>query len=266
MTLHVGLGGEFKSSMTRREEIVSLIYCCRRERPDLSSIFHPRLARLLCIASIAVGAWLSLASAARAEPPPGISFDIPSQPLEAALDVYGAVTRTQVFYETALAAGRQSNQVKGVYTPYAALRLLLGGTGLDFDYTTERTVALTPARRPASNARSQVEGHPDIGKFDHFLGGVQAGVMAALCGHPEARPGDFKVAVRFWITGSGAIANPALLASTGKPSRDLAITNILARLAFSEPPPAQMPQPITMVLTTAASPRDRDSCADAERG
>lgn len=194
-----------------------------------------------------------------------MSFDIPSQSLEKALDIFGAASRTQVFYEAVLAAGRRSNEVKGTYAPDAALKLLLAGTGLAFDYTTERTIALVPART-SGPVLAEADGHPDLVKFDHFLGGVQAGVMAALCRHADARPGDFKVAVRFWITRSGAITNPVLLASTGKNSRDLAIAGILARLSFNEPPPAQMPQPITMVLTAAVGPRDRDSCADPEKG
>ena len=209
---------------------------------------------------------LRLTSSARAETARGISFDIPSQPLVAALDAYGASSRTQVLYEAALAAGRRSSTIKGLYTPDAALRQLLAGTGLDFDYTAEHAITLVPAKAPDPRARAEAERHQYIARFDHFLGGVQAGIIAALCRYPEARPGDFEVAMRFWVTGAGAIANPVLLASTGTPTRDRAIASILSRLSFSEPPPPEMPQPITMMLTNKASSRDRDICADAGKG
>ncbi len=205
-------------------------------------------------------------SAARAETVREILFDIPPQRLETALDVFGAVSRTQVLYETALAAGHWSNGVKGAYPPDTALRLLLAGTGLDYDYTTERAITLVPSRAPDPSAHAGADIRRHIARFDHFLGGVQAGIMTALCRNSEARPGDFKVTMRFWINGAGAIVSPSLLTTTGKPSRDRAITNVLTRLAFSELPPADMPQPITMVLTGTGASGDRDGCADAEKG
>ncbi len=206
---------------------------------------------------------LRFTSSARAETARGISFDIPSQSLEAALDAYGASSRTQVLYEAALAAGRRSSGIRGLYTPDAALRLLLSGTGLDFDYTAERAITLVPAKAPDPRVRAEAERHRYIARFDHFLGGVQAGIIAALCRYPETRPDDFEVAMRFWVTGAGAIANPMLLASTGKPARDRVIASILSRLSFSEPPPSEMPQPITMMLTNKTSSRDGDICAEA---
>jgi hypothetical protein len=189
----------------------------------------------------------------------GIDFNIPSQPLEAALDAYGAASRWQVLYETALTSGRRSTEVKGVYTQEAALRLLLSGTGLDFAYTEERSFTLAPAR-PQAQARQTAR----ITEFSRFLGGVQTAVMAALCRRPETRPGTFRLAMQFWIGGSGAIENPGLLNSTGMAERDAAIADALTRVAFGEAPPAGMPQPVTMVLR-AGPPSGKDECAGAGR-
>ncbi|MDB5607895.1 MAG: Secretin/TonB short N-terminal domain protein [Bradyrhizobium sp.] len=105
----------------------------------------------------------------------GTQFNIPSQPLEVALDAYGAASRLQVLYETALTSGRRSTEVKGVYTQEAALRLLLSGTGLDFDYTEERAFTLVPA-----GPRSRAGLNRQIADFNQFLGSVQVGVMAAV--------------------------------------------------------------------------------------
>lgn len=208
---------------------------------------------------------LWLVSLARAEMTHKISFDIPAQSLEAALDAYSAISRTQVLYEAALAAGRRSDGVRGVLAPDVALKLLLSGTGLDFDYTTERAITLVPVKQPSTRAGTEAQRLRHIAQFDRFLGGLQAGILSTLCKHPEARPGGFEVAMRFWVTGSGAIAGPLLLASTGKPTRDRAILGVLSRLSFNEPPPPEMPQPITMMLSRKASQHDGDACAEAAK-
>jgi TonB family protein len=216
--------------------------------------------------ALAAHGWLRWLPAAAAETAVTLLFDIPAQPLETALDVYGEQSRTQVLYESTLAAGRRSTAVKGNYPPAAALYVLLQGTGLDFDYTAERAITLLPSTIPALGAVAEARRREYIARFDRFLGGVQAGVMTALCHHPEARPGDFEVAIRFSINNTGTVINPSLIASTGSPSRDRAILAILARLAFSEAPPAGMPQPIAMKLTQLASSRDRNVCGEAAPG
>ncbi len=235
--------------------------------------FRLRLFRLVFVV-LAVGAVFEatgkqgsswLVSFARAEMTQKISFDIPAQSLESALDAYSAISRVQVLYEAALAVGRHSDGVRGVLVPDVALKLLLAGTGLDFDYTTERAITLVPVKQPNIRAGAEAERLRHIAQFDRFLGGLQAGILSTLCRHPEARPGGFEVAMRFWVTGSGAIVSPLLLASTGKPMRDRAILGVLSRLSFNEPPPPEMPQPITMMLTGKASLRDGDACAEAAK-
>jgi secretin/TonB-like protein len=187
------------------------------------------------------------------------AFDIPSQPLELALDAYGAASRLQVLYESALTAGRRSAELKGTYTQQAALQQLLSGTGLDFNVTADRafTLVLVPTRPPLEQSRP-------IADYSQFLGGVQTGLIAALCRRPETRPGAYRLALQFWIGGSGQIETPHLLSSTGVASRDAAITGMLERMALGQAPPAGMPQPITMVLRAGARGGD-DECAGARR-
>ncbi|MDQ8727920.1 STN domain-containing protein [Bradyrhizobium sp. LHD-71] len=180
-----------------------------------------------------------------------ISFDIPAQPLEAALEAFGERSRLQVLYETALTAGRRSSEVKGIFTRSTALRRLLSGTGLEFNYTGELAFTLVPART--------TDPTKSIAAFNRFLGSVQASVLAALCQSPETRPGAFRLAMQFWIGSAGRIENPRLLNSTGVNGRDAAITDALKRVAFGQTAPSEMPQPITMVLK--AGPADaRDEC------
>jgi hypothetical protein len=78
-----------------------------------------------------------------------LSFDIPAQSLETALEAFGGRSRLQVLYETALTAGRRSNDVNGIFTRSAALRQLLSGTGLAFTYTEDRAFTLVPIRTAA---------------------------------------------------------------------------------------------------------------------
>jgi hypothetical protein len=199
---------------------------------------------------------LALAGAVSAQPASHeteIRFDIPSQPLETALDVYGAASRLQVLYETALTAGKRSTEVSGVFTREAALRRLLSGTGLAFGYTDERAFTLVPAAPPKVRR---------VADFNSFLGSVQADLMAALCSQSVTRPGKFRLAMQFWIGGSGGIEHPSLLDSTGVAARDAAITDVLVGMRFRNNAPADMPQPITIVLR-AGPPAGTDECSSA---
>ena len=51
-----------------------------------------------------------------------IAFDIPAQPLDAALASYFRATGVQLLYDSALTAGRRSGAVRGNFTPRGALR------------------------------------------------------------------------------------------------------------------------------------------------
>lgn len=211
------------------------------------------------IAALVIAAFALVVSAraSQAQEPADneLSFDIPAQSLESALEAFAEQSRLEVLYETALTDGRRSSEVKGVFARSAALRQLLSGTGLEFTYTAERAFTLMPVRTATGPSRI-------MANYDRFLGGVQAGVLAALCQNPETRPGAFRLAMQLWIGHSGRIENARLLNSTGVNRRDAAITETLRRLVFGQSPPSDMPQPVTMVLS--AGPADgRDECGSA---
>jgi hypothetical protein len=192
--------------------------------------------------------------AGSADPDPEIAFDIPSLSLESALAAFGAKSGYQVLYETALTVGRRSHEVKGVYTPDTALRQLLSGTGLGFDYIEDHAFTLLEA--PLEPARNVMD-------FREYLGVVQSGLMAALCQRPETQPGVYNVAMQFSIGRSGRIENPHLLGSTGAETRDSAIMAALSRLTVSRDPPTGMPQPVTMVLKS--DERGARECQEGRR-
>lgn len=184
-----------------------------------------------------------------------VSFDIPAQPLNAALTAYGAATGLQMLYNSALADGRRSEGVTGTLTPDAALRALLAGSGLVGHRTDIDAITIAPAS-PQRAAGATPAVVPDA----RFLGALQAGILEALCRRGETRPGSYRLALQLWISPDGAIRRAVLLGSTGSAGRDAALAGALQDLAIGMAPPAGMPQPVTMTIVPKAL-REGQECA-----
>jgi TonB family protein len=189
-----------------------------------------------------------------ADPDPEIAFDIPSLSLETALAVFGAKSGYQVLYETNLTVGRRSHEVKGMYSADAALRQLLSGTGLSFDYIEDHAFTLSETSLQPTHS---------VMDFREYLGIVQSGLMTVLCQRAETQPGTYNVAMQFSIGRSGRIENPHLLNSTGAQTLDSAVMAALSRLTVARAPPADMPQPVTMVLKS--DERGARECQESRR-
>jgi hypothetical protein len=170
-------------------------------------------------------------------------YDIPSQDLATALKAYAAVNHLQLLYETALTMDRQSVLVKGVFTPEAALQMLLSDSGLTGSRTDVDaiTISLT-SQRQATTAPVPVV--PD----DRFLGMLQTAILQALCQSDVTRPGAYRMALQVWIRPDGTIRRTTLLNSTGDAHRDAAFVRDLQDTSVGEMPPANMLQPITMTV------------------
>lgn len=69
-------------------------------------------------------------------------FDIPAQPLNAALEAFARSSGWQVGYPAALAQGKTSTALRGGFTPVDALARLLTGTGLAYRVTGINTATL----------------------------------------------------------------------------------------------------------------------------
>ena len=185
-----------------------------------------------------------------------VTFNIPAQPLAAALDAYGATTGLAVLYDGQLAFGRRSVAVKGQFTPQTALRLLLTGSGLAVVYAGTNAFAVIQPPPTAASLRAK-DVRPATGRHPYFAD-IQAGIEEAFCRAVETRPGRYRVVLRFWIGPSGEILRPALLGSTGDLRLDRSITDRLTHAMINRPPPANMRQPITMVV----SPRPPEETGD----
>jgi iron complex outermembrane receptor protein len=92
------------------------------------------------------------AYAADAASPKTIQFNIPAQSLSSALTRFSAETRLQVLYEGDVADKLQAPALNGTYTPAQALEKLLGGTGLKYRFSNDKTITLeAPTSQNQSN-------------------------------------------------------------------------------------------------------------------
>ena len=139
-------------------------------------------AVLLGSASLA-GGFASPAQAQEAEASAARTYDIPAQPLESALVVFGRQSRLQVTAEADLVAGRRSSAVSGSLAAGEALSHLLAGTGLTFRFVGPSAVRIERAPRAAEGAVQlgpvRVEGAVEASStyYDPTFGAV-AGLVA----------------------------------------------------------------------------------------
>jgi hypothetical protein len=178
-----------------------------------------------------------------------IQFDIPAQPLAEAISTFSAVAGIEVLVPGELLARRQSMGVTGALTPEAALRALLSSTDLvprgmgDGALTLERESPLPafPGGR--------------IPQYPQYSAALQGVVIDVLCRLALIKPGGHRIAVRLWVRRSGEITHTDLLGTTGDPDRDRILAQLLKHVVVPEPPPAQLPQPTTLLVLPRPEPR-----------
>lgn len=178
-----------------------------------------------------------------------VEFDIPAQPLDAALGAYGAATRIQLLFDPEITEGRRTNALKGTFTAETALRQLLAGTGVaartigDEGFTLVRELG-------ASSPRDWSDTSPMVRRFNAYSAAVQGAMRSALCLHKETMPGSYRVLARLWIGRSGMADRAELLTSTGDAGRDAMLAESFRGLAIGSSPPSDLPQPVTLLVTS----------------
>jgi hypothetical protein len=209
------------------------------------------LCSTLCLASPAEAVSGPYQGAA-AQADDTIAFDIPAQPLLAALRSYSELTGQAVLVDDALAAGRRACAIHGRYNKIDALQKLLAGTGLVASYSSDQAFTLKLAEPDATVARAVRETPQSLGAeenqavLEHYAGKIQQPIEAALCRSAQTRPGTYRLALQIWIAPSGRIEKTHWLSPIGSQRGD-EVRRVLNGLAL-EPPPAGMPQPITLLL------------------
>jgi hypothetical protein len=195
-----------------------------------------------------------------------VTFDIPPQSLDLALDAYSAATHVHLLYESRLTLGRMSDGVKGRMTPETALGTLLKGTGLLVRYTSPKGVVLMPQAAAEDDAPGaapavdgavlsldtlRVEGGTEIGSgadYRLYAGIVQADIQAALHQNATTRSGSYSIGVKLWVDHSGAILHSEIFHSSGDTGRDALISHALRSVTISKAPPPNMPQPVSVMI------------------
>lgn len=184
-----------------------------------------------------------------------IPFDIAAQPLDAALAAYTQATGMAVLVTSRLTAGRQASAVRGRLAPREALRLLLTGTGLQARYTSASAFTLVEAAANAPAPRAPATA-PSAAAVTRYAGVLQNTVTRALCQWTGAQFGRYRASLQLWIGRNGVVRQARVLSGTGDARRDEALAGVLSGLIMDTPPPADLPQPVTIVLAPRPDPRD----------
>ncbi len=199
-------------------------------------------------------------------PSGSIAFHIPAQSLAGALQAYGQTTGIQVLYESNSAVGRTSVAVEGTFAADAALKLLLTETELKVRYIRPDAITLALPRAesvgyaaPATplatsdlslgtlRVRRSSDGD-DGARLRDYSQRVQMDIQNALRKNARTREGNYRAVLDLWIDPARAIERTELFRSTGDRERDEAVVATLRGLTISRPAPANMPQPVRVVI------------------
>lgn len=226
------------------------------------------LAAALASVAVSGAAWaqapsMPVADAAADGGP--VEFDIPAQPLAAALKLFSQRSNLSVMAQSSLLDQRTSTAVHGVFAPRDALPRLLDGTGLEARFPSAGAAAIVPAAAAPSGpnpadtpssfeiAESAVDGiHRGGADYGPYVASMQAALIGALCRSPLTRPGAYRLAVQLRVGPAGDVSAFRAAGTTGDASRDAAIARAIRAIVL-DAPPAGMPQPVTILLRPARS-------------
>nr|WP_224019386.1 TonB family protein [Burkholderia vietnamiensis] len=77
---------------------------------------------------------------------------------------------------------------------------------------------------------------------------LQAHLIDALCAQPAAVPGSYRLVAQVRIDNRGTVVAVNMVASSGSAARDAAVLHALRALKLDDAPPADLPQPVTILL------------------
>lgn len=220
------------------------------------------------LAAIATGGAMVSAIAASDDPREyvPIRFQIPSQPLAAALQTYSKLTGVQLLYESGAAGDRLSVPVEGDYTRDAALRMLLADTDLVIRYTRSNSITLVPASADPDAPPGAVFGgqvdltldtllvrrqrpSSDPSQLRAYTGVIQSDIQHALRKEAKTRTGAYSAGIKLWIDNPRTVRKTELFRSSGDQERDETIARVLDGMQVSQAPPANTPQPVMVMIT-----------------
>lgn len=182
-----------------------------------------------------------------------LAFNLPGQPLAAALRRFGEITGKSILYETRWTVGKQSAALHGDYRPDEALSLLLQGTGLAARVLSDEAVSVAPPGTQASTpdrAAPKAAAKPADRRTrlaqHYYEGYLQQRIAQSLCALPAWRADMQRVVLRFSIDTRRRI-DALRVRVAGAPALEPAVRQALSRLAI-EPPPPGLAQPVLMLI------------------
>ncbi|SUA92979.1 STN domain-containing protein [Pandoraea pulmonicola] len=197
------------------------------------------------------GGTLALAQPALRSDDAFLSFDIPAQPLSDSLREFARVTRLPTLYRSELVVGLESSAVHGRFAAPVALARMLENTGL-VAQRIESDTGPAFVLRTADGGASGTGGRGGLGNLAGYPAFVQASVMAALCAREDTAPGGYRALLRFRVGPGGALESVELMSGTGDAHRDRAIVTGLRQLTLDFAPPADLRQPLTLLIAPNA--------------
>ena len=174
-----------------------------------------------------------------------VNFDIPAQPLSKALYAFSAATGVEVLVDARQAAGRRSVDIRGLMAPRDALGVLLIGSNLIAQEFGPNTLTLKPTAIPSSGRSS---GMPADGDIPYFAD-IQRAVQQALCSDARTALGRYRLALKLWIGQSGTVLRSKRLDTTGDDNLDGMLDMATRAITIGRPPPSDLPQPVTLVIS-----------------
>lgn len=179
---------------------------------------------------------------------PLFDFDIPAQPLIAALNQFADVSGRSALFPGTLVDGRRSAAVRGRHTAGGALRRLLRGSGLQMEEISSGRVAALVLKPDDAGALAEGPAAPVPASLGGYEQLVQAQVWSALCADRATLAGGYRSLLRFSIDDAGRVRQARLLGSTGSQRQDAALLGALRRMRLDTAPPADMRQPVTLLI------------------
>lgn len=131
-----------------------------------------------------------------------------------------------------------------------ALVRLLAGSGLRARFTSGGAIVITPEAAPTMTLSplhvaggSRLAG-PDA-RFLAYVAVVQRDLDALLQANDVAK-GSYKIRLKIWLDRAGTVARSEVIASSGRSDRDAAFALALSGAHISEPPPEDLPEPLSI--------------------
>jgi hypothetical protein len=148
-------------------------------------------------------------------------------------------------------------------TAEEAAEMLVANTGLIVRHTGRNAITIA---RPSPYAGSQPPSsvfstaalrvpnlqigapQPDKIALRAYSETIRNEVEAALKRDPNTNDGSYRVGVSLWVNDSRIVEGAEIFQSTGRVSRDIAVTSVLKRLQISRDAPANTPRPVRLVI------------------